>query len=324
MCRKIVWLSVIVFVSSFFLGTSLTFAAWPERPITMIIPWAAGGGTDINARLVGKLLEKELGIQVPCINRTGGSGVVGHKAIADAAPDGYTIGCITAELNMMHWAGLTDLDYKGFTPLALLTAVAGAVFVEAGSPYKTGSDLVNAIKTNPGKIKASGAGIGSIWHLATAGMLDALNLKVSDVVWVPNQGATPSIQDLAAGGLDMVICAPSEARAMYDAGKIRGLAYFAKERNPVFPNIPTFKEVFGKDYLLDSWGGVAAPKGLPDEIKEKLAQAIKRAFYSDEFRDTMARMGRTTSYKGPQEFFEFMAAMDQEFGKTMKAVGIAK
>src|SRR5215470_13309257 len=102
-------------------------AAWPERPVTLIVPWGAGGGTDATARIIGALMEKELGQPVNVVNRTGGSGVVGHAAIASAAPDGYTIGLITVEINMMHWQGLTDLTYKSYTPVALVNADPGGV-----------------------------------------------------------------------------------------------------------------------------------------------------------------------------------------------------
>src|SRR5436190_23807196 len=130
-------------------------AAWPERPITLIVPWNAGGGTDATARIIGTLLEKELGQPVTVVNRTGGSGVVGHSAIAQAAPDGYTIGIITVEIGMMHWQGLTDLSGASYTPLALVNADPAGVQVAADSPYKSVNELVAAIKANPGKLKAS-------------------------------------------------------------------------------------------------------------------------------------------------------------------------
>ena len=148
-----------------------------------------------------KALAKELGpsgVRVNCINRTGGQGVVGHTAIAKGTPDGYTIGDIECELNMMHWAGLTDLTYKDLTPIALIVSMGGSVIVNEKSPYKDMKDLVAAIKKNPGKLKASGSSQGGMWHLCTAGMLQAEGLKASDVVWVPNDGAAPSLQDLGA------------------------------------------------------------------------------------------------------------------------------
>src|SRR5450759_3150352 len=115
-------------------------AAYPERPITLIVPWGAGGGTDATARIIGALLEKELGQPVNVVNRTGGSGVVGHQAIASAAPDGYIIGLITVEIGMMHWQGLTKLSGASYTPIGLVNADPAGLQVRAEAPYKTVND----------------------------------------------------------------------------------------------------------------------------------------------------------------------------------------
>src|SRR5262245_3559646 len=146
-------------------------AAFPDRPITLVVPWAAGGGTDAIARYIGAALEKELGQPVNVVNRTGGNGVVGHSAVATSTPDGYTIGLITLEINMMHWMGLTQLTHADYTPLALINADPAAIHVRGDSEIKTLNDLIAAIKANPGKLKASGTSQGGSWHLALAGML---------------------------------------------------------------------------------------------------------------------------------------------------------
>src|SRR5215813_13651271 len=123
------------------LGVKPSFAqAYPNRPVTVICPWGAGGGTDATARIVAALLEKELGQPFNVVNRTGGSGVVGHSAIATAAPDGYTIGMLTVEISMMHWAGLTDLTPRSFTPLALMNEDPPGIQVSSSSPHKTVKD----------------------------------------------------------------------------------------------------------------------------------------------------------------------------------------
>ena len=151
-------------------------SAWPDRPITLIVPWGAGGGTDATARIIASLLEKDLGQPINVVNRTGGSGVVGHQAIAAAAPDGYTIGMITVEIGMIHWQGLTDLTGASYTPLGLVNMDPAGLQVRADAPYKNANELVAAIKGNPGKFKSSGTGQGGIWHLAIAGMLKILTV----------------------------------------------------------------------------------------------------------------------------------------------------
>src|ERR1700741_5520832 len=152
--------------------------AYPARPVTVIVPWGAGGGTDATARIVAAVLEKDQKQPFNVINRTGGSGVVGHSAIATAAPDGYTIGLITVEISMMHWQGLTELKPDSYTPLALMNEDPPGIQVSSTSPYKTVKELANGIKAAPpGKLKASGTGQGGIWHLSLIGWADAVGLK---------------------------------------------------------------------------------------------------------------------------------------------------
>src|SRR5450830_1477362 len=188
-------------------------AAWPERPVTLVVPWGAGGGTDATARIIGTLLEKELGQPVNVVNRTGGSSVVGHAAIAQAPSDGYTIGLITVEISMMHWQGLTQLSGASYTPIGLVNADPAGLQVRADAPYKNAKDLVDAIKANPGKFKASGTGQGGIWHLAIAGMLKDMKVDPAAAPWVPSNGAAPGLQDLVAGGVEIVPVSLPEARS---------------------------------------------------------------------------------------------------------------
>jgi tripartite-type tricarboxylate transporter receptor subunit TctC len=304
-------------------AVSNALAAFPDRPITFVVPWGAGGGTDATARIIGSLLEKDLKVPVNVVNRTGGSGVVGHSAIATAAPDGYTIGMVTVEIGMMHWQGLTDLKGTSYTPLALVNADPAGVHVKADSPYKTMGDLVSAIKANPGKLKASGTGQGGIWHVALAGLLRDLKLE-NTVPWVPSNGAGPAMQDLAAGGIDMTTCSVPEADALVKAGKARTLAIIANERNPMFASIPTAKETTGSGWVVSAWRGIAAPKGTPPDVAEKLTAAIKRAHDSKEFRDFMAGRGFGVVWKGPQDFAKHMADDNDNMGVVMKALGLAK
>ena len=187
------------------LAAALPAAAqnYPVRPITMIVPWGAGGGTDAVARIVASLLEKDLGQPVTVVNRTGGSGVVGHAAIASAPADGYTIGLATVEIGMMHWQGLTQLTGASYTPIGLVNADPAGIQVRADSPYKNVNDLLAAIKANPGKFKASGTGQGGIWHLAIAGLLLDQKIDPAALPWVPSNGAAPGLQDMVAGGIEV-------------------------------------------------------------------------------------------------------------------------
>ena len=299
--------------------------AYPSRPVTVVVPWGAGGGTDATARIVAALLEKELGQPFNVVNRTGGSGVVGHSAIATAQPDGYTIGMLTVEISMMHWQGLTELNPKSYTPLALMNEDPPGVSVSASSPHKTVKELADAIKAAPaGKLKASGTGQGGIWHLALVGWLKAMGLAANHVAWVPSNGAAPAMQDLAAGGLDLTTCSIPEARAIIEAGKARALALMAPERNPVFKDIPTLKEAMGIDYSTGAWRGIAGPKGLPQDVATKLTATLKKVYDSKEFKDFMSNRGFGTIWGDAAEFAKFMDKGDAQMGDAMKAAGLAK
>jgi len=299
-------------------------AAFPERPITLIVPWGAGGGTDATARIIGSLLEKELGQPVNVVNRTGGSGVVGHQAISSATPDGYAIGMITVEIAMMHHMKLTELGPTSYTPIALVNADPAAVQVRADAPYKNLNDLVAAIKANPGKFKASGTGQGGIWHLAIAGLLKDLKVDPAALPWVPSQGAAPGLNDLVAGGVEVVPCSLPEARALIEAGKVKSLAIMDAQPAALFPNIPTVKKETGSDWTLAAWRGIAGPKGLPKDVETRLVAALKKVYDSKDYKDFMAARGFGVIWAGQVDFAKFMAKSDADLGAVMKAVGIAK
>ena len=299
-------------------------AAYPDRPITLIVPWAAGGGTDAVARIFGILMEKELKQPVNVVNRTGGSGVVGHQAIAEAKPDGYTIGLITVEINMMHWQGLTKLTWQDYTSLALVNADPAGLQVDVKSPYKDAKSLLAAVKANPGKFKASGTGQGGIWHLALAGMLQDQKIDPATVPWVPSQGAAPGLQDLVAGGVDIVTCSLPEARALIDAGKVKSLAVMDAQRNGALKDIPTLKEAIGSNWTTAAWRGMAGPKGLPKDVADKLTAVFDKAYKSKEYKDFMDQRGFGMIWGNQAEFAKFMDKSNKDLGAVMKAVGLAK
>lgn len=306
------------------LFAGVAVGAYPERPITLIVPWGAGGGTDAVARFFGAYLEKELGQPVNVVNRTGGNGVVGHSAIAQAAPDGYTIGLITVEISMLHWQGLTELTPASYTPLALVNADPAGFQVRADAPYKTVKDVIDAIKASPGKLKASGTGQGGIWQLAIAGLLTDLKIDPASVPWVPSNGAAPGLQDLVAGGVDIVPCSIPEARSLIDAGKVRSLAIFDDKAPALYPNLPTIKQATGSNWKTAAWRGFAAPKGLPKDINDKLTAAIKKAYDSKEYKDFLTQRGFGAEWAANAAFATYMAKGDADMGVVMKAVGIAK
>jgi tripartite-type tricarboxylate transporter receptor subunit TctC len=321
--RTILKLTGVAAVAATALGGAPAQAEYPERPITIIVPWGAGGGTDATGRILASMMEKDLGVPVSVVNRTGGSGVVGHSAIATAPPDGYTLGVVTVEINMMHWQGLTDLTYEDYTPLALYNADAAGLQVRADSEWDSAQAVLDAIKASPGQYKASGTGQGGIWHLALAGMLEEADIAPDAAPWVPSQGAAPGLQDLVAGGVDIVTCSVPEAQALLEAGRVKSLAVMSAERNPAFPDVPTLKEATGLDWTVAAWRGIAGPKGMPQEVSDKIVPLLQKIWESQEFRDFMAERGFGVVWRDPEGFEQWMAESDESLGNVMKAVGLA-
>jgi tripartite-type tricarboxylate transporter receptor subunit TctC len=299
-------------------------AQYPNRPVQLIVPWGAGGGTDATARIIGTLLEKELKQPFNVVNRTGGSGVVGHDAIAKAPADGYTIGMITVEITMMHHVGLTPLKHTDYTPIGLVNADPAGITVRADAPYKSVKDLLAAIKANPGKLKASGTGQGGIWHLAIAGLLVDQGIPPTALPWVPSQGAAPGMQDLVAGGVDVVPCSIPEARAMIDAGKARPLAIMDANPPSLYPQVPTLKKELGTNWQIAAWRVIAAPKGIPAPVHKTLTTALKKVYDSKDYKEFMASRGFGVVWADPSATTKFMADSDKNLGAALKAVGLAK
>ncbi len=321
---KTLALSATVVGAATFVTTMQAYAEYPERPITLIVPWGAGGGTDATGRMIAGLLKNELGQPVNVVNRTGGSGVVGHSAIATAPADGYTIGVVTVEIGMMHWAGLTELTGKDYTPIALYNADSAGIQVRADSEWKSAKDVLAAIKANPGKHKGSGTGQGGIWHLALAGMLQDAGAAADAAPWVPSKGAAPALQELVAGGVDVVTSSVVESSALIKAGKVRSLAVMGEARLGAFPDVPTLKEAAGSDWKMAAWRGIAGPKGMPDEATKKLSVALEKVYKSSEFQEFMNGRGFGLVWKPGAEFATWMEESDAALGGVMKAVGLAK
>jgi tripartite-type tricarboxylate transporter receptor subunit TctC len=300
-------------------------AAYPERPITLIVPWGAGGGTDAVARILAALLEKDLQQPVNVVNRTGGSGVVGHSAIAQAPADGYTLGLVTVEIAMMRHVGLTELSFKDYSVIGQVNIDPGGVMVSVDSPYKSAKELLAVIKEKPaGTLKASGTGQGGIWHLGLAGWLLSEGVDPAKVPWVPSQGAAPGLKDMVAGGVDLVTASLAEGRALIEAKRVRALANMDDKRLNIFPDTPTLKESTGSGWTVGAWRVIAGPKSLPKEVTDKLVPALERAYNSKEYKDFMEGRGFGMVWRAADDARSFMEKADADLGEVMKKAGLTK
>ncbi len=288
--------------------------AYPNRPILLVCPWSAGGGTDRVSRQVAALLEQELGVPVNVVNATGGAGVTGHTRGAIAQPDGYTLTMATVELHMLHWRGLTSVSYKDYEPVALLNRDATAVFVRNDSPYHNIDQLELAIREAPGKLRASGTTHGGAWHLGMTHWLLSVGLKPADVNWIPFNGSTPSLQELMAGGLDFVCCSLPEAQTLVEGNQLRCLGVMSQERIAQFPDIPTFIEQ-GRDCTFVGWRGIVLPKDTPPEVVDRVAEALHKVVENEQFREFMDNSGFNVSWAAPDEFRAILADDYELFGK---------
>ncbi len=297
---------------------------YPSRPITLVCPWAVGGGTDRVSRQMAVFLESELGTPVNVVNATGGQGVTGHSRGIRSKPDGYTISMMTLELSMLHWRNLTDLTWEDAAPLMSLNEDPAALFVKADSEFQTVTDLKTAIKNRPGELKASGTAALAAWHLALAGWLISLDQNPTDVIWMPSQGSSPSLQELMTGDLDLVCCSLPEAKSLLVSGDIRCLGVMADERQASddFKDYPTLKEQ-GSDWTLTGWRGIGVAKDTPQEIQDKLVGVLKRIVSGEahvngeSWTEFMDNQGFDHTSRPTTEFADFLKRNDELFGKIL-------
>jgi len=297
---------------------------YPLGPLTLVVPWSAGGGTDATGRLVGELLSEELGQPVNVVNRTGAGGVVGHTAIATSDSDGYTLGIITTELSMFNHAATTSLTFEDYSLVALYNEDPIALHVSASSGIVTAQDLVDAVAANPGALNASGANFGGVAHLALVSFLTSHGLAADSVVWIPSEGSAPSLQEMAAGTVQIVSTTLPEAASFVDAGEARVVAVLADQRLESAPDVPTVIEQTGQAVSLGAWRGVAGPSGMPDDVVERLSKAMQKVVESDRFIEVMGSRGFGISYLDSTAFKDFLSTRDISFGSALKAAGLAE
>jgi tripartite-type tricarboxylate transporter receptor subunit TctC len=297
---------------------------FPARPITLICPWAAGGGTDRVSRQIAVGLEQELGVPVNVINATGGGGVTGHTRGALARPDGYTLTTITPELTMLHWRGLTNITFRDFDPLMSVNGDPAALFVRADSPLKTVPDLAEALQQRRGneRVKASGSAFGSIWHIALAGWLTSMGLQPDDMNWVSNNGSNPSLQELLAETVEVVCCSVPEAQTLLDSGRVRCLAVMADERLEELPDVPTLTE-HGWDWSLAGWRGIALPRNVPEQRKRQLLNALRKVVTGKEYLTFLRQAGFGARAGEPDQFAETLRRSDKQFGAILTSDAFA-
>lgn len=280
--------------------------AYPDKPITLICPWAAGGGTDRTARFIADELSEVIGQPVQVSNKTGGNGAVGHQAAANAKADGYTIGNLTFEVCTLKYLGYSDITPEDYIPILQFNQDAAAVLVDGDAPYDNVKELLDAIREEPaGTFRFSGSGTGTVWDLARIGLLNEVGIDPDRVKYIPTKGAAPAITEMMGGHVDVITCSYPEAAPQVEAGKIKCLGIMANERNSQFDEVPTLKEQ-GIDWSYGTWRGLAVPLDTPQERVEILRESILEVVESDAYKEFMNKNGFGIKIRDGEEYMDFM------------------
>ncbi len=303
-----------------FIGTPTAVAEYPEREITLIVPWAAGGGTDLVARFLGDLMEKDLGKPVVVVNKPGGGGLVGFNQIAAAKPDGYTVGINTNSQILQKYSASSYLDWRVFSPIALHNYDPAAFTVKVDAPWKTIEEALAYAKANPMKMRISNSGPGAIWHVAAALLGSKVGVQFTHV---PYGGGNPAAVAVAGGHVEATTASPAEVGTLVKGGKLRILAIASDKRDPLFPDVPTFKER-GIDFTFGVWRCLVAPKNTPKEIIARLEKSANKAAHDPRFVEFMMKNGFGQAYQGPADAAATMAQDEKDMEKIVPGLGLKK
>ncbi|NIK46606.1 Bug family tripartite tricarboxylate transporter substrate binding protein [Variibacter gotjawalensis] len=299
-----------------FAAPSAKADTWPSRPIMLIVPFPAGGGTDAFARPLAQVLDQQLGTRVLIENRAGAGGTAGAAVASKATPDGYTffVGAAHHAIAPSIYAKLPYDIEKDFVPIALLSRPPHVVVVHPGKVQaKTLAEFIAAAKANPGKINYASGGNGTTHHLA--GELFKL-VTGTNLLHVPYRGAGPMMQDLVAGHVDMAFDAMGSSGPQIKSGAIRALAIAAPQRVPAFPDLPTVKEL-GVDYEVATWYALWAPAGTPPAITERMQKEVLTALQSPIIKDAWEKAGSDVPNLTGEAFGKFVS---QEVARWRKVV----
>lgn len=301
-------------------GTAAAADDYPSRPITIIVPYGAGGGVDGNARALAPHLEKILGQNVIVENRTGAGGVKGHTMGAFAKPDGYTLTFVSPGIIAAPWLieGVTFTP-EDYTYIGQVSFVPNMLIVNADSQWKTLDGLVASLKEKPGEISSATTGGWSSKRITLAVFENAAGVESKIVSGY--KGGAEWMAAVMGGHIDFAINDANELLPQKDAGALRILAAAAPERSKFFPDVPTFKEQ-GYDVTVGVWRTLAGPKGLPDAIRDKLSAALKQAMETEALKQDFEKIGLTTDYLSPADTRALVLGQYKELGELFTKLGI--
>ncbi|ODT81770.1 MAG: hypothetical protein ABS76_09940 [Pelagibacterium sp. SCN 64-44] len=286
---------------------------WPERPVQLVVVAGAGGGSDYTFRLLAAELEAALGQPFPVVNLAQASGIVGYTTYTSSPPDGYTLGQLSpiAQFTLL---GQANFQPESFTAIAQFNADPSAIHVSADSEYQDLGTLIAAIKADPSAFNIScGGTCNASWDIPFVSMLLGEGVDVSKINLIPAQGSAAALQELASGGIDIVLCSIPETTALKEAGVVKTLAVMSEDRVAIDDAIPTVKEAIGTSYVGGTWRGVAGPAGMDPALVSKIEAAVADAVQQDRFVKGMEDRGFGIAYLGHDDFTAFLG---EHFAQT--------
>ncbi len=295
--------------------------AWPQRPITIVVPFQAGGSADLLARIVQQQLEPELKVPLIVENRSGAGGSIGTAYVAKAPNDGYTLLLGTFSTNVLNELTYNNLPYhseRDFQPVALLVRLPNLLVIGPHNPAHTVTELINYIKANDGKLNYGSSGIGTSSHLAVVMFELATGTHMTHV---PFRSTADDVTNLMNGSIDLAIDSMTSLWPQAKAGAIRALAVSSDQRSASAPELPTIGETLS-GYAVASWQGLMAPAGTPRPIVEKIATAVKATFARPAVQDELIKTGGEPTFMDPDEFASYIKSELPKWRDVVKASGV--
>ena len=294
---------------------------YPTRPITLVVPYPAGGGNDVLGRLVAERMGKALNGTIVVENRGGAGGTIGTRQVAKAAPDGYTMLIATSSLaiNPSLYPNVGYDPRKDFAPIGLLASGANVVLVHPSVPANSIAELIALAKKNPGKLNFASTGSGSSVHLAAELFAVMAGVRINHV---PYRGSGPALNDLLGGHVTMMFATLPSAIGIVRGGKVRALAVTSAKRSDVFPELPTIAEAGLPGYEAELHYGLVAPAGTPRPIIERLNAALRAALEEATLRERLAREGAVPMPSTPEEYAADIDAEEKKWGKIVREAGV--
>lgn len=291
-------------------------AAFPERPITMVVPYAPGGAADVVARQLAVRMGSNLGTTVIVENRPGASGVIGKSAVARAQADGYTL-LYDATPSSINPALIKNLPFsdKDFQPLSLVTLMPNVIIVSSNSPIKDQADLIKRAHAQPGKLTFASGGSGTVQRMAAELYRQGLGL---DMLHVPYKSGSPAIADTMGGQVDFMFSNVAACYPLIASGKLRALAISAPERSPLLPDAPSISQTSLPGFEAYEWAGLLLPAGAPEPVVSRLHKAVVESLQEEEMKKRFAEMGAQPVGNTPAEFSAFLQKEASKWAETVR------